>query len=181
MAMRGRRSSKFSFSITSGLPCTSCATSCRSCAGAPMALVLACCGARAHWRLSDRWRDLSLAMWREHLHPYARHARGVSVECARRQRPAAHAVRRDHPVLFLEHKRLYRETFGRAAYPGPDYTIPFGKARTFVPARFDVITYGAMYRAPWRRRSDDREHGVSVEFIDLRTLSPYDWEQSPLR
>ena len=88
------------------------------------------------------------------------------------------AIRCDDPVLFLEHKRLYRETFGRAPYPGPDYMIPFGKAKV-VRAGHDltVITYGALVpRRCRRRRSMEREHDISVEVIDLRTLNPYDWE-----
>ncbi len=88
------------------------------------------------------------------------------------------AIRCDDPVMFLEHKRLYRETFGRAAYPGPDYMIPFGKAKV-VRAGHDitVITYGALVpRALQAAQRMEREQNVSVELIDLRTLNPYDWE-----
>jgi 2-oxoisovalerate dehydrogenase E1 component len=88
------------------------------------------------------------------------------------------AIRCDDPVLFLEHKRLYRETFGRAPYPGPDYTIPFGKAKV-VQAGTDlsVITYGAVVpRALQAAQKLEREHGVKVELIDLRCLNPFDWE-----
>ena len=88
------------------------------------------------------------------------------------------AIRCDDPVLFLEHKRLYRETFGRAPYPGPDYMVPFGKAKVVRPGHdLTVITYGAVVpRALQAAQRIEREHGVSVELIDLRTLSPYDWE-----
>jgi 2-oxoisovalerate dehydrogenase E1 component len=88
------------------------------------------------------------------------------------------AVRCDDPVLFLEHKRLYRETFGRAQYPGPDYTIPFGKAKIVKPGKdLTVVTYGAVVpRALQAAVKLEREKGISVELIDLRSLSPYDWE-----
>src|ERR1700739_2027992 len=88
------------------------------------------------------------------------------------------AIRCDDPVLFLEHKRLYRETFGRAPYPGPDYMVPFGKARTVREGRdVSVITYGAVVpRALQAAQKIEREHGVKVELIDLRCLSPFDWE-----
>jgi 2-oxoisovalerate dehydrogenase E1 component len=88
------------------------------------------------------------------------------------------AIRCDDPVMFLEHKRLYRETFGRSPYPGPDYLVPFGKAKTVKEGKdLSVITYGAVVpRALQAAQRIEREQGVSVELIDLRTLNPYDWE-----
>src|SRR5579864_786277 len=88
------------------------------------------------------------------------------------------AIRCDDPVMFLEHKRLYRESYGRATYPGPDYMIPFGKAKVVVPGTdLTVITYGAVVpRALQAVERLDREEGLKIELIDLRTLSPYDWE-----
>jgi 2-oxoisovalerate dehydrogenase E1 component len=88
------------------------------------------------------------------------------------------AIRCDDPVLFLEHKRLYRETYGRSPYPGPDYMVPFGKAKTVQPGTdLTVITYGAVVpRALQAAQKLEREHHVSVELIDLRCLNPFDWE-----
>jgi 2-oxoisovalerate dehydrogenase E1 component len=88
------------------------------------------------------------------------------------------AIRCDDPVLFLEHKRLYRETYGRAPYPGPEYMVPFGKAKIVNPGTdLTVITYGAVVpRALQAAQKIEREHGVKVELIDLRCLNPFDWE-----
>ncbi len=88
------------------------------------------------------------------------------------------AIRCDDPVIFLEHKRLYRETYGRAVYPGPDYTIPFGKAGIVRPGTdVTLITYGAVVpRALQAALKAHRTDGIEVEVIDLRTLNPYDWE-----
>jgi 2-oxoisovalerate dehydrogenase E1 component len=88
------------------------------------------------------------------------------------------AIRCDDPVLFFEHKRLYRETWGRAAYPGPEFAIPFGKAN-LVRSGSDmtVITYGAVVpRALRAAQQASSELGLEVDLIDLRTLNPYDWE-----
>ena len=88
------------------------------------------------------------------------------------------AIRCDDPVLFFEHKRLYRETYGRAPYPGPNFAIPFGKAKIVRPGEhISLITYGAIVpRALQAAERAQREHGIGVEVLDLRTLNPYDWE-----
>lgn len=89
------------------------------------------------------------------------------------------ALRADDPVLFLEHKRLYREHYNRSPHPGPDFRIPFGKAN-LVKGGHDltVITYGALVQKSLQAASliEKRSPGVSIEVIDLRTLAPYDWD-----
>jgi 2-oxoisovalerate dehydrogenase E1 component len=88
------------------------------------------------------------------------------------------AIRSEDPVLFLEHKRLYREPYNRSPHPGPEYMVPFGRAKIVKPGRdLTIVTYGAIVHkslqaaAQLEQRFPDR----SVEVIDLRSLSPYDW------
>jgi 2-oxoisovalerate dehydrogenase E1 component len=88
------------------------------------------------------------------------------------------AIRCDDPVMFLEHKRLYRETYGRAPNPGPDFMVPFGKAKIVQPGTdLTVITYGAVVpRALQAAQKLEREQDIKAELIDLRCLNPFDWE-----
>lgn len=89
------------------------------------------------------------------------------------------AIRSDDPVLFLEHKKLYREPYNRAPHPGMDYTIPFGKAKTVkLGQSLTIITYGALVQKSLQAalQIEQRRRGASIEVIDLRSLAPYDWE-----
>ena len=78
--------------------------------------------------------------------------------------------------MFLEHKHLYRQPYNRSEYPGPDYTVPFGKARMVKDgSQVSIITYGAVVRRAEVAAASLERNGVSVEILDLRSLSPYDW------
>ncbi len=88
------------------------------------------------------------------------------------------AIRCDDPVLFLEHKRLYREPYNRSAHPGKDFTIPFGKAKIIKPgSSLTIVTYGALVQKSLLAalQVERRNPEASVEVIDLRSLAPYDW------
>ncbi|HET7150526.1 MAG TPA: alpha-ketoacid dehydrogenase subunit beta, partial [Candidatus Acidoferrum sp.] len=87
------------------------------------------------------------------------------------------AIRCDDPVMFLEHKHLYRQPYNRSENPGPDFTIPFGKARVVKQGSdLSIITYGAVVHRAEVAAAQLQREGVHVEIIDLRSLSPYDWE-----
>ena len=89
------------------------------------------------------------------------------------------ALRADDPVLFLEHKRLYREPYNRSPHPGEDFTIPFGSAKVVKPGHnLTVVTYGALVQKALLAATqiERRNTRASVEVIDLRSLAPYDWE-----
>ena len=87
------------------------------------------------------------------------------------------AIRSEDPVLFLEHKHLYRQTYNRAPYPGEDYMIPLGKGnRIREGEQLTLITYGALVKRSMDAVNKLAKEGFDVEVIDLRTISPYDWD-----
>ena len=87
------------------------------------------------------------------------------------------AIRCDDPVLFLEHKHLYRQTYNKSPYPGSDYMLPFGKAAVAREGSDVVVfTWGALVQRSLLAAHQAERDGINVAVIDLRTIIPYDWE-----
>jgi 2-oxoisovalerate dehydrogenase E1 component len=89
------------------------------------------------------------------------------------------AIRCDDPVMFLEHKKLYREAYNRSPHPGPDFTIPFGKAKVVKQgSALTMVTFGALVQKSLQAalQMEQKYPDQTVEVIDLRSLAPYDWE-----
>jgi 2-oxoisovalerate dehydrogenase E1 component len=87
------------------------------------------------------------------------------------------AIRSDDPVMFLEHKHLYRQTYNKGEYPGPDYMIPFASAAERRPGSdLVIVTWGALVQRSLVAAQHVEKSGISARVIDLRTIIPYDWD-----
>ncbi len=87
------------------------------------------------------------------------------------------AIRCDDPVMFLEHKHLYRQTYNKGVYPGDDFMIPFGKGSLRRPGTdVVVLTWGALVQRSLLAAQQAEKDGISAAVFDLRTIMPYDWQ-----
>ena len=87
------------------------------------------------------------------------------------------AIRCDDPVMFLEHKHLYRQTYNKGEYPGPEYMVPFGRAAVRREgSRMVILTWGALVQRSLLAAQQAEKDGISVAVVDLRTLVPCDWD-----
>jgi 2-oxoisovalerate dehydrogenase E1 component len=87
------------------------------------------------------------------------------------------AIRCDDPVMFLEHKHLYRQVYNKSQYPSSEFLIPFGKGKKIREgADVTIVTYGALVQRSFEACKRLEKQGITVDLIDLRTLVPYDWE-----
>jgi 2-oxoisovalerate dehydrogenase E1 component len=87
------------------------------------------------------------------------------------------AIRCDDPVMYLEHKHLYRQTYNKGEYPGAEYMVPFGRAAVKRDGSDMVVfTWGALVQRSLLAAQQAEKDGISVAVVDLRSIVPYDWD-----